>query len=115
MRTFKKKRTQIINNAPQKTLALFTRSTSSKTARSHRLAKKLEFRADTSQKGWPRFVWGREDKIECQIRNRSGHYLTMVPTELVRCCKVLVYTGNGTIHHHFLDGVASKLNIILEK
>jgi hypothetical protein len=39
----------------------------------------------------------------------------MAPTELVRCREVLVYIGNGTIHRRFLDGVASKLDIILDK
>jgi hypothetical protein len=39
----------------------------------------------------------------------------MAPAELVRCCKVLVYIGNSTVHRRFLDGAASELNIILDK
>jgi hypothetical protein len=39
----------------------------------------------------------------------------MTPAELVRCRKVLVNISNGTIHRRFLDGAASKLNIILDK
>jgi hypothetical protein len=34
----------------------------------------------------------------------------MAPTELIRCCEVLVYISNSMIYRCFLDDVASKLD-----